>query len=493
MFFALITLLSALSLATVAGWFSIIGFMAIYAGAPMYALVMGAVMEAAKLVTASWLYRNWDDASWKLKVPLLYFVFALMVATSIGVFGFLSKAHLEQTSATLDNAPRIEQLNYQIQREEELIADNDKMIAQLDQVVQVLTDAQRIRGRDGSIAVRQSQAAQRQSLREDSTAARNRIDELNKERFVLESEVRKLELEVGPIRYIAELFYGVKEETNENIEAAVRFFTLLLVSTLDPLAVILLIAANHTLIKRRNEKENTAKKNNLRGEDPVQSEKIDQEESKGTYSKTSDPPQPPTAGPSATTTAQAPEVKSAEVPFPILSAPSRSFPGEIDETQNSELPITETVRSASTEFDTQAQQTDDIVGSPARVDEDVLGVEDAGQEVQSPTPIRQQETGLEDQTDFFDVGRKVIGARSPTPTQVLTRPDSLATDVVATNTTKTPWMHQAPILRELLGDNPHFTPQKVIEKHIPDIQRTAGDSPGKYPRTLGWLTEFRGK
>ena len=91
MIFAILTLLTALSLATVAGWFSIVGFMAIYAGAPMQALIMGVVTETAKLVTASWIYRNWQYSDWKLKTPLLYFTIAFMIATSIGVFGFLSK------------------------------------------------------------------------------------------------------------------------------------------------------------------------------------------------------------------------------------------------------------------------------------------------------------------------------------------------------------------------------------------------------------------
>ena len=114
--FAILTLLSALSLAAVAGWFSIVGFMAIYAGAPMYALIMGVVTECAKLVTTSWLYRNWEYADWKLKAPLLYFTIALMVATSIGVFGFLSKAHIEQGADKIDNSAKIESLNYQIRR-----------------------------------------------------------------------------------------------------------------------------------------------------------------------------------------------------------------------------------------------------------------------------------------------------------------------------------------------------------------------------------------
>jgi len=252
MIFALLTLLTSLALATVAGWFSIVGFMAIYAGAPIPALIMGATIESAKLVSISWIYRNWQYINWKLKVPLIYFIVALMVATSIGVFGFLSKGHLEQGAGTIDNSSRIETLNYQIQREKNLIADNEKMIGQLDATVNSFLGKDRA---DRSLSVRRSQAPQRKQLREDSDAAQKRVDTLSEEKFKLESEVRKMELEVGPIRYIAELFYGVEENATKNIEAAVRIFTLLLVSTLDPLAVILLIAANHTLLRLKDEKE----------------------------------------------------------------------------------------------------------------------------------------------------------------------------------------------------------------------------------------------
>src|SRR5574337_262104 len=251
MIFAILTLLSALSLAATAGWFSIVGFMAIYAGAPIPALIMGAVTEAAKLVTVSWIYRNWEYSDWKLKLPLIYFTIALMTATSIGVFGFLSKAHLEQGSGTIDNSAKIEQLNYQINREKSLIADNEKVIGQLDATVNSFLGKDRT---DRSLTVRKSQAPQRKQLRDENDAAQKRIDTLSAEKFTLESEVRKMQLEVGPIRYIAELFYGVEENATKNIEAAVRIFTLLIVSTLDPLAVILLIAANHTLMRLKNEK-----------------------------------------------------------------------------------------------------------------------------------------------------------------------------------------------------------------------------------------------
>ena len=262
MVFALLTLLAALSLATVAGWFSIIGMMAIFAGAPMHALILGVVVEAGKLVTTSWIYRNWQQSDWKLKIPLIAATIIVMLVTSIGVFGFLSKAHLEQGASTVDNGAKVERLDQQIAREKSIIADNEKVIAQLDATINSYLGKDRA---DRSVTIRRSQAPQRKQLRDDIDAAQKRIDALSDEKFALESEVRKLELEVGPIRYISELMYGT-EDTNKNVESAVRIFTLLIVLTLDPLAIILLIAANHTLLRLQNEKKNKAEEEKHSGQ-----------------------------------------------------------------------------------------------------------------------------------------------------------------------------------------------------------------------------------
>lgn len=251
MIFALLTLLTALAIAAVAGWFSIIGVMAIYAGAPLHALIMGIVLEAGKLVTTSWLYRNWNFSTWQLKAPLIGFTLALMLATSIGVFGFLSKSHLEQGAKVIDNGPRVERIEQQIAREKAIITDNEKVISQLDATINSYLGKDRA---DRSVTVRRSQAPQREQLRKEIEAANKRIDTFSEEKFKLQSEIRALELEVGPIRYIAELMYGAENNSTKNIEGAVKIFTLLIVSTLDPLAVILLIAANHTIMRRQSEK-----------------------------------------------------------------------------------------------------------------------------------------------------------------------------------------------------------------------------------------------
>lgn len=462
MIFALLTLLSALSLAAVAGWFSIVGFMAIYAGAPMYALIMGVVTEAAKLVTTSWLYRNWDHASWKLKAPLLYFTIALMVATSIGVFGFLSKAHLEQTAGTLDNSSKIESLNYQIDREKAIVADNEKVIAQLDATVNSFLGKDRA---DRSLSVRKSQAPQRKQLRDDIAASQKRIDELNAEKFKLESEVRALQLEVGPIRYIAELIYGVEENSNKNIEAAVRIFTLLLVSTLDPLAVILLIAANHTLIRLRNEKNKKTEEEEPRGPDnnPRGTSQSEPFSGKEAYTDTKEPVIPDYTEKIAE--ARSIIEEEAKIPAPLPEAPVGLLNEE--ETIVAKDIKDNAIHEVVPPLPIDVQTVPEIEELPA---DRTLDIE--------PTELQRtiQVEEIKDDTleKFFSVPKNipVSFVRSPGPTKVVEQdvvvPPTDPEPPVTTQQTITPWAQQETVLRELLGATPHFVPKKVNEEETPE-------------------------
>ena len=188
MIFPILTLLSALSLAVVADWFSMTGLVAILAGSPISAIVPGVTLALGKLVSTSWLYRNWDDAPWKIKLPLIYFTLALMLITSMGVFGFLSKSHLEQGAATIDNSAKVERINQQIEHEKTLIADNDKVISQMDATVNSFIGKDKA---DRALAVRRSQDSQRKQLKKDSEQIQKSIEELNNEKFKLESEVAR--------------------------------------------------------------------------------------------------------------------------------------------------------------------------------------------------------------------------------------------------------------------------------------------------------------
>lgn len=252
MIFLSLLVLSALSVSAVAGWFSIVGLMAIFPAAAIPILTMGAVLEVAKLVTASWLYRNWDTAAVLLKSYFTVAVVTLSIITSIGIFGFLSKAHIEQTvNAGGNNELQIEQLERRIAYQQTIITDAEVVLSQLDATVQTLIDYDRIRGESGSIAIRSSQAEEREGLNNKITDAYSVIEEFQTELMPLQKEYLSLQAEVGPLKYIAELIYG--DEAQDHFDAAVRWIIILIVLVFDPLAILLVISANMTWMQRRGE------------------------------------------------------------------------------------------------------------------------------------------------------------------------------------------------------------------------------------------------
>ncbi len=252
---AVLTLAVALSISVVAAAYSIIGLMAIFAAAPIAIATMGTVLEVGKLVTASWLYNNWNRAPLFLKSYLTIAVVVLMIITSMGIFGFLSKAHIDQNAPSNNVSAQIDSLNLQISREEKIISRNNKILDQLDKSIDSYIELDYIsRGLDK----REEQSEERQRLQSEINGASGRIAELEVSRFEYEQQVRDLELEVGPIRFIAELVYG--DSSTEILESAVRGVILLLVFVFDPLAVLLLIAANSSLAQVRETKTEVKKR-----------------------------------------------------------------------------------------------------------------------------------------------------------------------------------------------------------------------------------------
>lgn len=252
MVFIALLLCSALAVSAVAGWFSIVGLMAIFPGVPLPILTMGIVLEVAKLVTASWIYRNWDTAALLHKVYLTLSVVVLSFITSMGIYGFLSKAHIEQTiTMGGDNALQIESIERRIGNERRVITDAENVIASLDASVQILQDYDRIRGPDGALAVRASQAEERQSLNASIEQAIQNIESLEDDLRPLRQMALQQEAEVGPVKYIAALIYENPEEMLDN---TVRIVVILIVLVFDPLAILLVIAANQSLLQRRGEK-----------------------------------------------------------------------------------------------------------------------------------------------------------------------------------------------------------------------------------------------
>jgi hypothetical protein len=248
----------ALSLSAVAAWYAIAGLMAIFAAAAIPIAIMGSLLEAAKLVTASWLYRNWVEIPKLFKVYFVTAVVILMMLTSMGIFGFLSKAHLDQAVPTGEAIAKLEIIDDKINTQKENIDVARRTISQLDrQVEETLNrtaDATNNAAVNRSIAIRRQQANEREALAKAIEEAQTEISKLTQERIPLAQEVRKIEAEVGPIKYIAALIYGESSDA-ATLESAVRFVTLLIVFVFDPMAVLLLVAANWQLKQSQNKKK----------------------------------------------------------------------------------------------------------------------------------------------------------------------------------------------------------------------------------------------
>ena len=211
---------------------------------------MGSILEVGKLVTVTYLHRQWKEAPKLLRAYLVVAVFVLMFITSMGIFGFLSRAHIEQTTVTGDNLLKIERIESKIGREQRTIKDADGVLFQLDEAINVLIEYDRIRGDSGAIATRERQKPERQELSKIVESAENRISELQLELIVLEKGQLELEAEVGPIKYIAEFVYGERADKSM-LEEAVRWVIVIIVAVFDPLAVALLVAWNDLQMRIR--------------------------------------------------------------------------------------------------------------------------------------------------------------------------------------------------------------------------------------------------
>jgi cell division protein FtsB len=242
-----IALLVAFAVSGVSAYYSIIGLTAIFASAYYPVIVMGVALELGKLVSASWLYRNWNHTPFLLKSYLSFAVVILMIVSSMGIFGFLSKAHIEQQlSMSTGQADQLAIIESKIEFTKSSIADLDKQIAQIDNALTKMTD----RGQAASsLQAADRQRKTRNELVKKKEGYVKELSELTTERVSLTSGIKKLEAEVGPIKYIAELVYS--NGGTENLERSVRAVIILLVLVFDPLAVVLLLAANHGLNRRK--------------------------------------------------------------------------------------------------------------------------------------------------------------------------------------------------------------------------------------------------
>lgn len=258
MILAWLLLLTGLTISAVAIYYSVIGLAAIFAAAVIPIYIMGGTLEVAKLVCASWLKANWEKCPWFMKSYMLVAVMVLMVITSMGIFGFLSKAHTDQNLVSGDVLARIAVYDEKIKTERDNIESARKDLAQLDaQVDQRLARGNTEQGAERSVQIRRQQQAERTRLQRDITNSQSNIARLQSERAPIAAEVRKVEAEVGPIKYIAKLIYGDNPDQNL-LEKAVTWVIIMIVAVFDPLAVIMLLAAQMSFSWARQQKEQEA-------------------------------------------------------------------------------------------------------------------------------------------------------------------------------------------------------------------------------------------
>jgi len=252
---AYLTLFSGLSISAVAIYYSVMGLIAIYPAMIIPIVVMGVAIELGKLSATVWLKQSWEWAPRFLKAYILPAIVLLMLITSIGVFGFLSKAHSDQGLVSGDVQAKISVYDEKIKIEKDNIDANRKALKQMDEAVdQVMGRSTDEKGADKAVAIRRSQQKERGRLLAEIAESQKKITSISEERAPVAAEVRKVEAEVGPIKYIAAFIYGDNPDANV-LERAVTWVSILIVIVLDPLAVMLLLASQYSF-QRIREQEN---------------------------------------------------------------------------------------------------------------------------------------------------------------------------------------------------------------------------------------------
>tara|TARA_B100001063_G_scaffold48295_1_gene42133 strand:+ start:204 stop:1235 length:1032 start_codon:yes stop_codon:yes gene_type:complete len=253
MFLTYLTLISGISLSIIAAGYSIIGLAALFAGATTAIYAMGGALEVAKLVMASWLYNNWNSPLLpkSIKYYLTSAVVVLIFITSVGIFGFLSKAHLDQVVPESNNALQIEIIDEQIEQRQKTIDRSQKQLTRMDDLIETQSEETSwfTSSSQKAITERNNQKLERLSLEETIDQSLNKINELSDKKSGIRTEQLKIEADLGPIKYVAEFLYG--DEAVNHFDKAVRIIIIILIFVFDPVAVLMLISANISLRERR--------------------------------------------------------------------------------------------------------------------------------------------------------------------------------------------------------------------------------------------------
>ena len=267
MIFGYLMMVIAITISAIAAWYSVEGLTAIFAAAVVPVIIMGGALEAGKITATVWLHNNWTRISWAYKTYLIPAIVFLMLLTSMGIFGFLSKAHSDQNLVSGDAMSKVAIYDEQIKTEKDNIDANKRALQQMDaQVDSLLGRTDTERGAERAVLVRKQQAKERASLQSEIVVAQKKIARLQEERAPLAAEFRKIEADVGPVKYIAAFVYGDNPDANV-LERAVSWIIILIVIVFDPLALCLILASNKQLEWAREDKEKPEEENTDRGDE----------------------------------------------------------------------------------------------------------------------------------------------------------------------------------------------------------------------------------
>ena len=251
MILTILLFISGLAVSIIGAYYSILGLAALFAGAYWAVVTMGITLEVAKLVTVSWLYRNWklDLLPQSIRMYLLSAVLMLMFITSLGIFGFLSKAHLDTAAPNTGNRLLVKNIERQIESEKKAITGAQKIVDQLDKALDKVID----KDADKGLIERQKQQNDRNRANNIITNSSNKITQLSNQKLNYDKNQLAIDKEIGPFKYVAEILFG--DADDGNLDRAVRFVIICLLFVFDPLAVLMLVAVNVSIKEyQRNKK-----------------------------------------------------------------------------------------------------------------------------------------------------------------------------------------------------------------------------------------------
>jgi hypothetical protein len=225
----------AIALSFTASIISVFGLAAIFSGSFWEVIGVASILEIAKVITATWIHRYWNTTSQSLKVYLSGAVVILMFITSLGIYGFFSKAHIEQQVAiTTGDSSRVSVLETKLNNERSNLDNVNRQLGFIEASLKSLSGVKAL-----AEAEKQKKSINTLTLKRDEI--QEKIIKLETEKSLLDNSVKKQEIKVGPLKYLANLYYG--SANHEQLEVAVRMLILVIVFVFDPLALALIIAA----------------------------------------------------------------------------------------------------------------------------------------------------------------------------------------------------------------------------------------------------------